>query len=290
MNKLLKSEFIRLFKSNIFIFCLLFSAGLGIFMALLNLSTIDELIFSGFFDITFVIAVFVSIFVGTDYSNGTIRNKIIVGHTRWNIYFSKLIVCAASDIIFHLVYILAVLISGGLIIGGLTLSAEKIVFFTLVSSSSILALTALLLFLSMTFQSKTAGAVICILTILIMFYASINIEEQLSEPEYYITYTSYDEDTDEITEIGEDKNPRYISGKIRKLYEFLYNFMPVSQLYQLSEDDTKHSEDDTDISGYNTNISEHKTNNFKIIVMYDIILIIAATGTGMVIFKLRNLN
>ena len=35
-------------------------------------------------------AMFTSLFIGTEYDYGTIRNKIIVGHSRTSIYFSNL--------------------------------------------------------------------------------------------------------------------------------------------------------------------------------------------------------
>ena len=45
-----------------------------------------------------VIAVFVSLFFGTEYSDGTLRNKLIGGYTRGQIYVSQFIVNAAAFI------------------------------------------------------------------------------------------------------------------------------------------------------------------------------------------------
>lgn len=287
MNKLISSEFIRLFKSNLFRFCLIFSTGLGAIMVLMRWSdikmnqniyaklgpeycTADGLIFTGSLYILFVIAVLVGLFVGTEYSNGTIRNKIIAGHVRFNIYISKLIVCTVADIIIHMSCIFAVLIFGEIFINGTTIPATKILLFSLVSISAVIALTAMFLFISMTFQSKATGSVVCLVTSIMLLFMAMTIYQKLSEPEYYDSYSYFDENTGrEISYEETEKNPQYITGDTRKLYEFLDNFIPVSQLYQIMIQETK---------------------NLKIIVVYDIILIIAITGVGVVIFNRKNIN
>ncbi len=286
MNKLVVSEFFRLLKSNIFKICLLVSAGLGIFIVMMRwydikmnsdsyaklsqeYSNADGLLFAGGLYMIFVVAVFVSIFVGTEYSNGTMRNKIIVGHVRWNIYFSKFIVCVVADVIIHIMCVVAVLIFGWLFIGGTTLSPAKIILMMSVSASSILTLTALLLLLSMSIQSRAYGGVLCLLTTLVMMFASMSVYQRLSAPEYYDEYMYADENTGEVTMMEKVKNPQYLTGGKRRAYEFLNDFIPVSQLYQ---------------------IMEHKTDRLNVIVFYDLILVIATTGTGMVIFKRKNLK
>ena len=43
-----------------------------------------------------MLAAFVPLFLGADYSDGTIRNKLIAGHRRSGIYLSDLLVCLLS--------------------------------------------------------------------------------------------------------------------------------------------------------------------------------------------------
>ncbi|MGY3662454.1 MAG: hypothetical protein ACXAHE_00930 [Roseburia sp. 1XD42-69] len=43
-------------------------------------------------------------FLGTDYSDGTIRNKLTVGHTRTNIYLANLIVTFAAGLLIMCVW------------------------------------------------------------------------------------------------------------------------------------------------------------------------------------------
>ena len=51
-----------------------------------------------------VAAVFISLFVGSEYSDGTIRNKLVVGHSRMRIYLANLIVCSIACVLISLAY------------------------------------------------------------------------------------------------------------------------------------------------------------------------------------------
>lgn len=286
MSKLLSAEFVRLFKSFIFRLGLLFSAGLGAVVVLMRYmdvkkyysryaqldagySNADGLIFIGALYIMFAIAVFIGIFVGTEYFDGTIRNKIITGHTRSSIYFSKLIVCAAANIMMHILYIFVVLLLGNLFIGGTTMNLKEILFLTTASTTALLALTALLLLFSMLIQNKAVGSIVCLLTTLIMLFASLTIWQRLEAPEYYEAYEYVNGDTGETISAEREKNPKYLTGTKREFYEFLNNFIPGSQLYQIA-----------------MNLSD----NLKLIVIYDFVIIAVTTGVGIIVFQKKDLK
>ena len=86
MSKLLRADFSRLFKNKIFWLGVLFMAGLAGFVTFTRWSDMravpeyygssDGLLFVGGMYIDIVIAVVTGIFVGTDYSSGTIRKCI----------------------------------------------------------------------------------------------------------------------------------------------------------------------------------------------------------------------
>ena len=238
MNKLLSAEFMRLYKSFVFKLCLIFSAGLGIFAVIIRWLDIrkhadtyaqlsveyrnaDGLIFVGSLYMIFAVAVFVSIFVGTEYSDGTIRNKLTIGHKRSKIYFSKLIVCAAVTFTINILYIVVVLLFGNILIGGTTMSIVKILSFTATCSTAIIALTAILLLLSMSIQNKAAGAVTCLIVTLVMMFAALTIYQRLNAPEYYDAYSFVNEDTGKTISVDKEKNTKYLSGTKREVYEFM---------------------------------------------------------------------
>lgn len=286
MNKLLSAEFVRLFKSLIFKLGAVVSAGFGIFAVLvrwldikknaeiyaqlsIEYSNADGLIFAGGIYIEFVIAVFIGIFVGTEYSDGTIRNKLTVGHTRGSIYLSKLIVCAAADIMMHILYILVVLAMGKVFLDGTTMEAAQILRFAVVSIMAVLALTALLLLFSMSIQNKAAGAVVCLLSVLIMMFATMSIQQRLEAPEYYDGYSYVDEETGKAITVEKEKNPNFLTGMKRDVYEFLNNVIPFSQLYQ---------------------IAMNNDDNLGLIAVYDCAIIVITTGAGAAVFRRKNLK
>ena len=121
MSKLLRAGFARLKKDKVFWIGIIFMVVVGLFIPVRNYidtlesgyeSTFDSYFF-GFSLFTGVIAaVFVSLFVGKEYSDGTMRNKIVVGHTRSAIYLSNLVVNIVAALITHLAFLLAVSVVG----------------------------------------------------------------------------------------------------------------------------------------------------------------------------------
>lgn len=286
MYKLLSAEFVRLFKSLIFKLCLLFSSGLAVFVILMRwmdvkmnpkeyavleakFSNADGLIFVGGLYLIFAVAVLIGIFVGTEYSDGTLRNKLTAGHTRSSIYLSKLLVCAVADITIHIVYIGVALAAGKLLLNGTTMKARELLAFSAVSTAAVLSLTALLLLFSMSIQNKAAGSVVCLLTTLILLFGALTIWQRLDAPEYYDSATYTNGITGETITTEKEKNPKYLTGAKRKVYEFLNDFLPVSQLYQIA---AGHPE------------------RLGIMVLYDGIILLGTTGAGIVIFKKKNLK
>lgn len=52
-----------------------------------------------------LLAVLTAFFVGTEYSDGTMRNKLIAGHGRRDIYLANLVVCIAAGMLLSLAYL-----------------------------------------------------------------------------------------------------------------------------------------------------------------------------------------
>ena len=127
MIKLLHAEFSRLIKNRIFWLGLLVMTGIPLYGVGVRYydaviakepvwETADGLWFVGGLYIAVVLSVFVSLFVGTEFSDGTIRNKLIVGHTRSAIYFSNLLLCTTVSLLYHIVHIAVLFGSGSLLL------------------------------------------------------------------------------------------------------------------------------------------------------------------------------
>lgn len=288
MTKLLYAEFSRLFHSLIFKAGILFSAGLSIFIIFMRWLDVtqnpelynnfpvsyrnaDGLIFVGGIYLVFVLAIFIGEFIGREYSDGTIRNKLVCGHTRRSIYLSKLIVCSVACLIFHLLYILVSLLMGILLIDGTTMTIEQLLQSTLAGSFAMIAITAMLLFISMMIPHKAAGSVCCLLLALLMMFGSLTICERLQCKEYYDAYTYTDEDTGITISVDRQRNPHYPTGIRRELYEFLNEYLPFSQLYSIV-----------------TMESEFNLNGIRI--AYDCITILLISSAGVIVFKKKDLH
>ena len=127
MNKLLSANFARLFRDKIFWICMILMAiisGYVYMSAVSDMRTWNVIIspednLFGFSTFTAIFqSVFISIFVGTEYNDGTMRNKLAIGHSRAAIYLSNMIVCAAAGLLMCLVYMAVALAIGLLAIGG----------------------------------------------------------------------------------------------------------------------------------------------------------------------------
>ena len=202
MSNLIYAEFSRLFHSFIFRLALLFSAGFSVFVVLMRFvdvqknaaiyatldpsySNVDGLLFVGGLYIVFAASVFLGIFVGTDYSDGTLRNKILIGHSRFSIYLSKLVVCTIADILLHLVYLMLTLILGWLFLHGITIPATELLKFSVLGILAFAAFSALLLMISMLIPSKAAGSITGLILTVAMFFTMLVVNDILRAPEYY---------------------------------------------------------------------------------------------------------
>lgn len=285
MSQLLRANFSRLWKSGIFRLCVLFSIGLSSFMVIMRYvdiqkypeeyaklsieySSADGLMFIGALYLLFAAAALVGIFVGTEYADGTIRNKLVVGHNRPTIYLSNLIACAVANEIVLLSHIAAVWIFGKLLLT-VEMSVKEILSFVLLEFLSFLALTAVFVLFAMLIQSKAASSVAVLILSIILLFATLTIQNKLDAPEYYDGYTYTNEETGEVIEQEREKNPNYLTGTKRQVYVFLNDFLPSSQIYQ---------------------VAMQKSDHAGRMVGYAGLLLLASTGAGIIVFRKKDLK
>ena len=158
MAKLLRANLSRLWKSRIFYIGLAFMLLLNVFLVLDGWNygrqgypePLEDMLFQNCIIIGFVSAVVVGMFLGTEYSDGTIRNKIAVGHTRASIYLANLIVCAAASALLLMISLSVGFGLGSFLLDPLGLPVKALLLYTLigllttVSFASIYTLVAML--------------------------------------------------------------------------------------------------------------------------------------------------
>ena len=177
-----------------------------------------------------VLSAFCSLFIGAEYSDGAMRNKIAVGHSRAAVYISNLTVCAAAGVLACLGYILPMMIVGIPLLGPFTMSAQSLLWFTLCAFLMTAALCAIFTLVAMLNQNKAVVAIICIFLAYFLLFLGIYLNARLTE-QAMIPAREYIENG-QIMVREAMPNPSYVQGTKRKIFEFLYD-LPGCQAVQL---------------------------------------------------------
>lgn len=275
MNNLLKANFSRLFHDKLFkIFtAVMFLAGTALPLIYYVKSGsadaffIDLSLFTYIFIVAVLLSVFTALFIGNEYSCGTLRNKITAGHRRESIYFANLLTSSAAGIIFCLAYIVPHMALGLLLSGRLEASPAKIAAYIALSFALTVVFSSVFTVIAMLCQSKAHTVAACILTVFALLFLGVYITSALNEPEILPGY-SYTENgvtyEEEATE-----NPNYISGTKRQVYEFLEDFTPGNQALGIA----------------NINVSSPLR-----LFAYDVLIIALTSLFGTVFFKRKDLK
>lgn len=242
MRNLLSANFLRLRKSGLFWGLLGVMFALGTAFTLQRfweqvtyaefgaLHYIDEAFFNYAMIIGILMAVFIPLFFGAEYNDGGFRNKLAVGHSRLSVYLAHTITAAAVAILFCLAYILAALAVGVPLLNGGLERPLPIFLLNLVGSLILAAAySALFTLVTLNVRQKAVSAVACILGTLVIIFSSFYVRARLSEPETWFNYGTGE--TGEITML-EYPNDRYLRGAERAVYEFIYDFLPMTQSMQ----------------------------------------------------------
>lgn len=234
MSRLLSADFSKLKKNKLFLICLVGMFLLELFLKITDCINAGQsqpilrsMLFTYVLIIGFLIAALDSLFVGTEYSDGTIRNKLIVGHKRESIYLSNLITCSAGGVLLCLSYFVPALIVG-IPFCGIESGDLKTIFLVLLGSLFMsLSFTSLCTMAGMLFQNKAHTAILTILGVCFFFVVSIYITGQLNISETIPTVIQNGNEI--VKDVGTELNPAYVGGVKRAVYQFLNNVLPTSQ-------------------------------------------------------------
>jgi len=222
---------------------------------------------SGCMNIMIFSAIFAALFLGTDYSDGTIRNKLTVGHTRAEIYFAGLITTAAGGTVI-LAAQWAVTLAAGLCLGGkLGMPAGEFMLNVAVCLCAVIALNAVFTELGMLLSSKS---MIVTVTLLLSFGLGIGgavIWSMLDQPEYIAAYGVTADGS--FSQMEQRPNPMYVDGVKRDILTAVNDVLPGGQMVQMS-------------SG-----SAH---NAELMPLYSLGVFAAATAAGALVFRRKDLK
>ena len=239
MTKLLSANFLRLRKSVLFWGTLALSFAFGLFTVYTRLSDklhygievqLDSILFFYAMVIGLVSAVFISLFFGTEYSDGSIRNKVVVGQSRLAVYFANLLTGYVVTLLSTAAYLLAVFGLGVPTLGSPTLPAQAFLLNLLGTLAMEAAFCAIFTFVTMNCAKKAVSAVACILLFFALTVASTYVKSRLDANEFIVGY--YLSVNGQVTEADMEPNPMYLRGAERAAYEFVYDLLPTGQASQ----------------------------------------------------------
>lgn len=248
MRKLISADLYRLFRNKIFWIELIAVFGFGVWIVLANYSPeyqasenplyIEDVFFNLFQLLGVFLAAGVSLLVGAEYGDGAIRNKLVVGHARLQIYGAQLVTTLLSTALVLVVHGISTGLLCMLLFGKTKI--DLVQFFCLVGCSCLIALvqTALYTALSMNISSKAVSPVVTILLACAMLLCGNSIYNQLQEPER--TYDGITITMDGV-EFGEEiDNPAYVDGSLRTVLEVALDLLPEGQIIQIQAKETAH--------------------------------------------------
>ena len=281
MLKLLSANFTRLRKSRVFLLGMSVMCGLGIMAVIMRYfdiledpnyayTTADGFWFLGGLYISVVLAVFISLWLGTEYHDGTMRNKLTVGHTRGEIYAANWLTCTISSLMMHIGYIFMVAVFGTLLLEPFKTPVRVLVISTLVSLLTVVSMSSVFVMIAMLVSSKSTSAVISMIIALAMLLGSMTVYSMLTAPEYYENNFQMSVNG-EIVQGDPIPNPKYLRGTEREIYQFIQDFQPAGQMMQFNAGD---------------NFPEHM-GRFPV---YSLVLAVLMTGIGYSLFRRKDIR
>lgn len=225
MRNLIYTNMIRLKKSKLFWMGALSTIIYSAFLLIMNyrdltisggtaITHLNWYFFSSLLIVGAFCAVFSGMFIGTEYSNQTLRNKLIVGHTRKSIYMANFLTIFLANVLVFVAACLIVVIIGVPLFGWNLIHPMNFIW-TFISGILMLASFAgLFTFISMLISNKAISVMTCMMTYVVLFIVG-NILRLLIL-DYYVASSNIPNNIFTLT------------------LEFFYDFLPICQSFQIS--------------------------------------------------------
>ena len=178
------------------------------------------------------LALLISMFLGTEFSEGTIRNKLCIGHKRNEIFLSNFISCAFASIVLTAVWLLSCTLLFGLI-GPLEVEVSEFVGYIFVAMGFAVSFAALYTVIGSLSSNKAMTIIYTFAVFIILAMAASALDDRLCEPEIneIMTYNNYGA----VVMQESAQNPLYLSGMIRTVCEVALELLPTGQALLLSD-------------------------------------------------------
>lgn len=272
MVNLLNGNLMRIKKSKLFLVMSLAILVLAILLILvqykdfISYKTIieyDSLYKMFLLVVGIVISIFTCLFLGVEYEDKTIRNKIIIGHKRINIYLANLITIILVSLVFQLLYIFIISVVGIPLLGFNISSVSSFIYSLIVAQLIIIANASIYTLISLVGSNSMLINIICLLVAFGSYFATLILMNIIDTPEYIQMSTIVNWESEKI-EYVKEKNPKYPSEIKRKICNTLMNIIPQAQVLKIERSGNK---------------------DRKMIPIYSLSTSVVLTGIGIVLFK-----
>ena len=243
MRKLLTASFSRLWKEKMFWIAFAFmSIGAASFSwmsyntAMKNTGIefyVEDMMFNMLPMIGFVFVFFISMRLGTEFDEHTIRNKLVVGYNRTQVYFAEYITCMTASLILLVVMLLCSTLSGWFFFRKFQSGWMEVAFLLLCCVLMASVFSAMSVGICMNVRNKATSLVASLVFLFaILLLASFCINVLAEEPMAYSSISITVEGGVQFGDLVE--NPAYIDGFQRTIYELIADILPTGQTIQLN--------------------------------------------------------
>lgn len=275
--------------------------------------------FDGSFDDMFVVplfaisAVYISLSVGREYADGTLRNKIIVGKKKTDIFAVKLIVNIAVSVINVTAFLIPCIAI--LSVNALSKIPNSVLLWTLLGFFLLnISWAAIFTFISLLISSREIAAILNFILIIAIMFASYQLEFAIGQPEFIIneelsnqpmseeevkqiqngTFAgSYATEIDDngvvtyyktvITEESKQANPNFVSEPFSSVLRGVDSLLPHGQINEYVYQLTVYA----DTTGYDSMEDNMRIKSFP---LYSLVLIGFLSVTGLLLFRKKEIK
>ena len=239
MSKLLRANLVLVRKDVIFLFSVLAMFAYGVYntlslyddKVLYTQEITPDMTFGAYIiPVCILCAAFCCVFCGEEYSCGTVRNKITVGHSRSAVYFSQFLTCFIAGMAMCLAYIIPSTVLGIVVLGGYQKSVTELLAYLVCGFLLVMSCVSFYCLIMTLIPKRGAGTAVTMIIILVVANWAILVKQTLNLPEFTYRYLP------ETNTMSEKMlpNPRYPTGAYRTFLENLYDFLPAGQAWQIS--------------------------------------------------------
>lgn len=235
MSKLISAGLLRLRKCRVFYIVLIAAVIINcamVYTAYGNYRDASASLKHCLFDhvpmIGLICSVFIGLMLGSEYSDGTARNKLIAGHRRLDVYLSYVVVSVVGALAVAFVSLSVTVVLGLALFKTLGFGVGACAWLCFCELMIAAAFAAAAALVTACTKSRSVTAVMCILVSLALLLAGAYINGRLEEPETIDYYVMVNEDGIP-SKVENQPNPLYVSGTERTVLELICELNPAGQ-------------------------------------------------------------